>query len=171
MGICGNKWTIVEAWWGTRLATGFAMEFYLTMDTKRRFAVPTKCRKLLGTSIVVSRGLDRCLNVYAKKVWDSGKTKAQMLNRRLSISAKHRKLSRFLTTVEEVSVDGSGRALIPEHLAQFADLKDTIVFVSTEEGFQVWSAQEWDSAGLPDLQEAQMLAESEEFQKLSDVSV
>ena len=146
------------------------MEFYLTMDNKRRFAIPTKCRKLLGASIVVSRGLDRCLNVYASNVWKDGKTKAQELNKRLSISAKHRKLSRFLTTVEQTEVDSSGRVLIPEHLAQFADLKDTIVFVGTEEGFQIWSSQEWESGGMPDLQEAQMLAESEEFQKLSDIS-
>ncbi|MCY4576877.1 MAG: hypothetical protein OXB96_00375 [Candidatus Kaiserbacteria bacterium] len=144
------------------------MEFYLTMDKKRRFAVPTKCRKILGTTLIVSRGLDKCLNVYASKVWESGKTKAQELDRRLSISAKHRKLSRFLTTVEEIAVDGSGRVLVPEHLAQFADLKDTIVFVSTEEGFQIWSSQEWENEGMPDLHEAQMLAEGEEFQKLSD---
>ena len=147
------------------------MEFYLTMDKKRRFAIPTKCRKLLGSAVVISRGLDRCLNVYAKKLWDSGTTKAQALNRRLSISAKHRKLSRFLTTVEQTDVDSSGRVLIPEHLAQFADLQDTIVFIGTEEGFQIWSAQEWESAGMPDLREAQMLAEGEEFQKLSDVSL
>lgn len=145
-----------------------AMEFYLTMDKKRRFAVPTKCRKMLGTTLVISRGLDKCLNVYANKVWEGGKTKAQSLNKRLSISAKHRKLSRFLTTVEQIVVDNAGRVLIPEHLAQFADLKDTIVFVSTEEGFQIWSSQEWENEGMPDLHEAQMLAEGEEFQKLSD---
>ena len=144
------------------------MEFHLTMDKKRRFAVPTKCRKLLGASIVISRGLDCCLNVYATKTWEGGKTKAQVLSRRLSISAKHRKLLRFLTTVEQVEVDGSGRVLVPEHLAQFAGLKDTIVFVSTEEGFQIWSKQGWENEGMPDLKEAQMLAESEEFQKLSD---
>ena len=144
------------------------MEFYLTMDDKRRFAIPTKCRKLLGSSLVISRGLDKCLNVYSSKVWDNGETKAQELNRRLSISAKHRKLSRFLTTVEQIDVDSSGRVLLPEHLVQFADLKDTIVFVSTEEGFQIWSAKEWESGGMPDLQEAQALAEGEEFQKLSD---
>ncbi len=144
------------------------MEFYLTMDKKRRFAIPTKCRKLLGATLVISRGLDKCLSVYAHKVWESGTTKAQALNRRLSISAKHRKLSRFLTTVEQIDVDSSGRVLIPEHLAQFADLKDTIVFVNTEEGFQIWSSQEWEREGMPDLHEAQMLAEGEEFQKLSD---
>ena len=144
------------------------MEFYLTMDKKRRFAVPTKCRKLLGTTLVISRGLDTCLNVYASKMWESGKTKAQILNKRLSISAKHRKLSRFLTTVEQIAVDSAGRVLIPEHLAQFANLKETVVFVSTEEGFQIWSSQEWENEGMPDLHEAQMLAEGEEFQKLSD---
>ena len=141
------------------------------MDKKRRFAIPTKCRKLLSTSIIISRSLDRCLNVYAGTAWKSGKTKAQTLNKRLSISAKHRKLSRFLTTVEQIEIDSSGRVLIPEHLAQFADLKDTIVFVATEEGFQIWSTQQWENEGMPDLKEAQMLAEGEEFQKLSDVSV
>ena len=144
------------------------MEFYLTMDEKRRVSIPTRCRRLLGNTLVISRGLDKCLNVYANRTWEQGNTKAQELNRRLSISAKHRKLSRFLTTVEHIEVDSSGRVLIPEHLVTFADLQGTVVFVSTEEGFQIWSAHEWESEGMPDLQEAQVLAEGEEFQQLAD---
>ena len=160
----------MKPWWEKEVYA-LLMEFYLTLDKKRRFAIPTKCRKILGMSIVISRGLDKCLNVYAQKVWKSGETKAQKLNNRLSISAKHRKLSRFLTTVETIEVDASGRVLIPEHLMQFADLQGTIVFVGTEEGFQIWGAKEWESAGMPDLKEAQQLAESEEFQKLSETVI
>ena len=145
-------------------------ETYLTMDAKRRIAIPTKCRKKTGTSVVITRNLDGCLDIYPGKVWESGTTKVQQLVKRLSISKKHRKLARFLTTAERLDMDGSGRIVIPEHLTDLAGLEDTAVFVGTEEGFQLWSEDRWESDGMPSVEEAQALAESEEFQRLSDVS-
>lgn len=143
-------------------------EMYLTMDTKRRIAIPTKCRKRTGTSVVLTRNLDGCLDVYPSKVWEQGGTKIQRLVKRLSISKKHRKLARFLTTAECVDLDGSGRIVVPEHLAELASLGGSVVFVGTEEGYQLWSESQWEHDGMPSVEEAQALAESEEFQRLSD---
>lgn len=143
-------------------------ETYLTMDTKRRIAIPTKCRKVATKSVVLTRNLDGCIDLYPSKSWEVGATKIQKLVKRLSISKKHRKLARFLTTTERIELDGSGRILLPEHLVQLAGLKETVVFIGTEEGFQIWSVKQWESEGMPDIKEAQMLAESDEFQKLND---
>ncbi|MDE0243354.1 MAG: division/cell wall cluster transcriptional repressor MraZ [Candidatus Kaiserbacteria bacterium] len=145
-------------------------ETYLTMDAKRRIAIPTKCRKKTGIAVVLTRNLDGCLDVYPIKMWESGGTKVQQLAKRLSISKKHRKLTRFLTTAERLDLDSSGRIVVPEHLAEIAELESSIVFVGTEEGFQLWSEDRWNSDGMPSVEEAQALAESEEFQRLSDVS-
>ena len=143
-------------------------ETYLTIDNKRRIAIPTKCRGITGKSVAITRNLDGCLDVYPLRVWQSGSTKIQKLVKRLSISRKHRKLARFLTTAEHIEVDGSGRVVIPEPLTKIAGLNSNIVFVSTEEGFQIWSTERWESDGMPNIEEAQQLAESEEFQKLTD---
>ena len=90
----------------------------------------------------------------------------QEIDRQLSITEKHRKLSRFLTTAYQVSLDSSGRVVIPEHLAEFAGLKDAIVFVGTSEGFEVWSGDQWKSEGMMSIDTAQKIAESGEFQSL-----
>ena len=140
------------------------------MDSKRRISIPTKCRKTTGKSVVMTRNLDGCLDIYPLKVWESGKTKVQKLVRRLSISAGHRKLARFLTTAEQIDIDGSGRVVIPDHLSKFADFNGSVVFIGTEEGFQMWSSDRWGQDGMPDIKEAQKLAESDEFRRLNDVS-
>ena len=163
---CGKKWGIVEAWWEEQ--DHMLSETYLTMDTKRRIAIPTRCRSIAGKTVVLTRNLDGCLDVYPVRAWESGTTKIQKLVKRLSISQKHRKLARFLTTAEQVDVDGSGRMVIPEHLTKIAEINESVVFIGTEEGFQIWSASRWEHEGMPDIEEAQQLAESEEFQKLTD---
>ena len=141
-------------------------EMYLTMDAKRRISIPTKCRKELGGSVVITRHLDGCLNVFPETLWKKGETKVQEIDKQLSITEKHRKLSRFLTTAYQVSLDTSGRMVIPEHLAEFAGLKDTVVFVGTSEGFEVWSGEQWKSEGMMSIETAQKIAESGEFQSL-----
>ena len=143
-------------------------ETHLSIDTKRRVSVPTKCRKVTGKSVVLTRNLDGCLDMYPLKLWEARTTKIQKLVKRLSISRGHRKLARFLTTAEHLDMDSSGRVVIPDHLTKFAEIKNSIVFVGTEEGFQIWSTNRWENEGMPDMEEAQNLAESDEFQQLSD---
>ena len=135
------------------------------MDVKRRISIPTKCRKTVGPIVVITRNLDNGLNLYPKTVWGSGKTKAQHLNRRLSINEKHRGLARFLTTNEQADVDASGRILIPEHLATFANLKESVAFVGNEEGFQLFDAEIYKNIMLTQ-EEANAIANREEFQHL-----
>ena len=146
-------------------------EMYLTMDSKRRIAIPTKYRAELGTSVVVTRHLDGCLSVYPKLLWDKGETKAQQLNKRLGINKRHRKISRFLTVGDQIEVDASGRVVVPEHLAHFAELNETVVFVGTEEGMQLWSQERWERDGMPSVEDVRAIAESEEFQNLTDPGV
>lgn len=143
-------------------------EVYLTMDSKRRIAIPTKYRASMGKSVVITRHLDGCLSMYPLKLWEKGETQAQQLNKRLGISKRHRKISRFLTVGDQIDLDASGRVVIPEHLSQFADLNETIVFVGTEEGFQVWSQTRWESDGMPSVEDVRDIAESDEFRQLTD---
>ena len=46
----------------------FTGEYTQKMDTKGRTIVPAKFREELGTSVVVTRGLDGCLFAYSKKL-------------------------------------------------------------------------------------------------------
>ncbi len=164
----GSKWRIVRVWWDVLLKLYMLSEIHLTMDAKRRISIPTRYRREIGKSVVITRHLDGCISVYPFSLWEKGMTQAQKLNKRLSINEKHRKISRFLTVGDHVDVDSSGRIVIPDHLANFAELRETIVCVGTEEGFQIWSSERWERDGMPTMDEVRALAESDEFQRLTD---
>ena len=47
----------------------FLGEYNHSIDAKGRLIVPAKFREELGTSVVVTRGLDGCLFAYSKEAW------------------------------------------------------------------------------------------------------
>jgi MraZ protein len=53
----------------------FIGEYRHTFDAKNRISLPAKFRKELGTSVVVTRGLDKCLFIYPKSAWKQEATK------------------------------------------------------------------------------------------------
>ena len=40
-----------------------------TIDPKGRLSIPSKYREILGDEVVVSKGMDGCLFVYANDAW------------------------------------------------------------------------------------------------------
>lgn len=48
----------------------FMGEFQHSIDDKGRIIIPAKFRDLLGSSFVVTRGLDQCLFVYPMQEWE-----------------------------------------------------------------------------------------------------
>ena len=48
----------------------FVGEYAHTFDTKNRISIPAKFRKGLGKTVIITRGLDHCLYVFAKKAWE-----------------------------------------------------------------------------------------------------
>jgi len=47
----------------------FIGEYTYSIDDKKRLAVPSKFRQLLGKKAVITRGLDQCLFLYPVKEW------------------------------------------------------------------------------------------------------
>ena len=139
------------------------LEAHIKIDKKRRVAIPVKHRANLGNSVVIKRGLDDCLQVHPLSLWETGDTKFQRLSKKLLISEDHRKLARFLTAAEQVDVDASGRILIPEQFSEFAELKEDVVLLGNDEGFEIWSAEKWNKDGISNIEDLRKIAESKEF--------
>ncbi|GAH20328.1 unnamed protein product, partial [marine sediment metagenome] len=88
----------------------FIGEYTYSIDEKKRLAIPTKFRPLLGKKAVITRGLDQCLFLFPAKEWgDLAKKLAQ-----LPLSqADARGFARLmLTGAMEVNLDNLGRILI-----------------------------------------------------------
>lgn len=118
-------------------------EYKHTLDDKKRISLPSKFRKELGKKIIVTRGLDGCLFIYSLKEW-------QAISERLGGlgmgQADTRGFSRHMFAgAAEVNVDSVGRILIPEHLRDFASVKNKVVFAGVYSRIEVWNEKAWES--------------------------
>lgn len=119
----------------------FIGEYRHTFDAKNRISLPAKFRKELGTSVVVTRGLDHCLFIYPKAAW---KKQAALFAAQSTGSAAGRGLARLmLAGASETDVDGSGRILIPDYLKNFAGLSDKSVMAGVSDRVEVWDESVW----------------------------
>lgn len=118
-------------------------EYEHTLDEKKRVSLPKTFRAALGKRVVMTRGLDNCLFVYAPSAWTKVAERLQSLS---IVNEDTRGFNRFmLSGAAEVDVDGAGRILIPDHQKEFAQLKKNVVFTGVSDHVEVWDALRWKS--------------------------
>lgn len=136
----------------------FIGEYRHTFDSKNRISLPAKFRKELGASVVVTRGLDRCLFVYPLAAW---KKQAERIAQHSTGSAAGRGLSRLmLAGAIETDVDSSGRILVPDYLRTFAALKEKSVVAGVNDRVEVWDERAWTAYTKAIERDADQFAES-----------
>ncbi len=149
-------------WWPVlqKLTTFYMFigEYLHTLDPKNRVSLPAKFRKDLGRSVVITRGLDRCLFVYPKKAWSK---EAEGRAVHAGGTAAARGLARlFLAGAMEADVDSAGRILIPDHLKSFAGLSTKTVIAGVASRIEVWDEDAWKKYTLEIERDADAFAET-----------
>ena len=135
----------------------FLGEYLHTFDSKNRISLPSKFRKDLGRAVIVTRGLDHCLYVYSRKVWEQ---EARAHATGASGNAARRGLARlFLAGSFEAEVDNGGRILIPENLKSFAGLNDKAVVAGVADRVEIWEEGAWQRYTAEIERDANLLAE------------
>lgn len=115
----------------------FMNEYSHTIDAKGRMILPAKFREELGTTFILSPGLDKCLSIYPRSRWETMVEKLQQLP---STRAGVRQLRRFLIgRSTEMECDRQGRILIPSHLRSYAGLEKEALIVGTGETIEIWN--------------------------------
>ena len=141
----------------TRIHPMFIGEYLHTLDPKNRLSLPAKFRKELGRSVVLTRGLDRCLYVYPKKSW---KGQAKVHAAHANGTAAGRGLARlFLAGAMEADVDSAGRVLVPDHLKSFAGLATKAVVAGVAGRIEIWDEVAWQKYTAAIERDADSLAE------------
>src|SRR5581483_7781541 len=117
-------------------------QFEGRIEQKHRIAFPKKLRLVLGTKLIITKGLDENLIVISEK--DIGflleGTKERPFKDRST-----RRLQRFLFgNASEVTLDSQGRFLLPEHLIKFAHLEKDVIFVGVRSYVEVWDKKRWE---------------------------
>lgn len=119
----------------------FIGEYRHTFDAKNRISLPAKFRRDFGKSVIITRGLDRCLFVYPKAAW---KTEAEKIAKHSTGGAAGRGLARLmLAGAAEADLDSAGRVLVPDYLRTFASLETKAVIAGVNDRVEVWNEEKW----------------------------
>lgn len=112
------------------------------LGEKRRVAIPRKFLDALGEKLVIAKWYEDCLILVSIDFWNA------LLNRLTGgskvISLGVRDIERYiLGSAFEVTPDEQGRIIIPEILAEFANLDKELVFLGLGDRIEVWSKEKW----------------------------
>ena len=117
-------------------------EYEHTIDDKNRLTLPARFRQSFAAGIVVSRGIDQCLDVYTREGWET--TMASRLAGLDPFTRENRQLRRALfSSGSDADVDKQGRVTIPAGLLAKASLTRDVVVVGVGDHLEVWDRKAW----------------------------
>lgn len=136
----------------------FMGEYRHSLDAKNRLIVPAKLREELGSSFVVTKGLDGCLAVYTQERWLSMLAK---LNQIPSTKKEARSYVRSLTSKAlECSLDNQGRIQLSSYLIAAAAIEKACVIIGASDHVEIWSEARWTEYEEQADESFEMVAES-----------
>ncbi|MGX7109323.1 division/cell wall cluster transcriptional repressor MraZ [Facklamia miroungae] len=132
-------------------------EYQHNIDTKGRLIMPAKFRPDLGTSFIVTRGLDGCLFGYPRSSWDSIEEKLKQL----PLAKKDaRKFARFFySAATEVEIDKQGRINLPKNLLEFAKIDKECRVIGVSDRIEIWSSELWEDFAIDAEENFETIAE------------
>ncbi len=136
-------------------------EFECKIDAKGRMRLPTSLIKQLGTEsthkFVINRGVEKCLMMYPKNVWDVLSAKVKRLNQYVK---KNREFVRyFYKGATELVPDSSDRVLLTKRLLEYAGIEKDAILFAIDDRIEVWAKEKYDNL---------MDAEPENFSDLAE---
>lgn len=133
----------------------------INMDSKGRFAVPTRVRETLtsqcdGRLVITAHNEERCLLVYPEPQWQELLPRIEALpNLNKAASRLQRLLIGYACPME---MDANGRLLLPQTLRDYAGAEKKLMLVGQGKKLELWSEARWN----------EWLEASEKEQDLSD---
>lgn len=122
-------------------------EYDCKLDAKGRFLVPSGLRKQLPEDeqidFVINRGLEECLVLYPRKVWDKEMERLAALNPFDKKAQAFKRL--FRNGATPVELDGNGRALISKGLMERAGLTKEIKLISDIDRVEIWDKSKYEA--------------------------
>jgi MraZ protein len=108
---------------------------------KFQVAFPKAFREELGTSLIITKSIDRCLLVVRAENWETllEGTKGQPF-----LDKATRELQRYLFgSATTVRLDDQGRFILPSYLRDYAKIEQNIVFVGVQRYVEIWDEKSW----------------------------
>ena len=120
----------------------FFGEYEHSIDEKSRLTLPAKFRDALAGGVVLTRGLDSCVAVFARADWQ------QLADERLApldpFAPETRELMRFFfAAAADAELDKQGRVLVPPALTRHAGLGREVVVAGVHDHLEIWDRRTW----------------------------
>jgi transcriptional regulator MraZ len=117
-------------------------EYEHTIDDKSRLTLPAKFRQAMAGGIVLTRGLDACVEAYPADDWHTlVESSLAGLN---PLSRETRVIERFYYTgAVEVQPDKQGRVMLPPALVEHGGLGREVVVVGMRDRLEIWDRAAW----------------------------
>jgi len=121
----------------------FLGEYNPSFSKGNRLALPKKLREAInGSTVILVRGLEKCVYGFDKKQW---MTEA---NKHIDLSIfdqESRKLKRYLYSgASENDLDVQGRFVMPTNLIDYANLTNEIYVIGAGDHFEIWDKKGWE---------------------------
>lgn len=112
------------------------------LDSKGRTVLPARFRGELGSTVVATIGIDRCIALYPVQRWEELIVKLKDLS---SFKKKTRDFRRVLLSMAtEQEIDGAGRILLPVVLREYAGAEQDITLIGLEDHMEIWDSKKWE---------------------------
>jgi MraZ protein len=120
----------------------FLGQYKYSIDSKGRLTVPVRFRAALSSGAFITQGFDRNLIVYTTESFD------RMAGRATSVTSTNpeaRVMRRVIfSRAQELTLDATGRVLIPSFLRDYAGIEAEAYVVGAGEYIEIWQAENWE---------------------------
>ena len=119
----------------------FKGQFTYSIDSKSRISIPARLRKHISTeandSIVMTRGLSKCIDLYPLDEWHMIEERLLKLNQFLPDDQRFIRL--FVQFATEDKMDSQSRILIPQPLIDHAQIEKEVLIIGALRKIEVWN--------------------------------
>jgi MraZ protein len=121
----------------------FLGRFDHVLDEKGRLAIPARFRADLQGGMVLTRGNDRCLNLFPEARWAEIAARLDALPMG-DPNARNLRRAAF-AAAEPVELDKQGRIVVSERLRQYAGISGNVAVVGMNSYLELWDQTAWDA--------------------------
>lgn len=124
---------------------GFLGEYEATVDAKGRFLLPAGLKKQMpeGTAtLVINRGMDKCLWMYLLDDWKKVEDRLREVN---PYDSRDNRMVRkaLIAGAVYVEFDSAGRLNLPKILSEYAGFDKDIVLAGDIDKIEIWDKTEY----------------------------
>lgn len=113
-------------------------EYSYNIDQASRLTVPARFREDVGTEVILYRAPEGCLFLYDTNRFDEVRKSVDALS---GTPSGRQMIRYFYSDVASLSVDRTGRFIIPPEFISFAGLKTEVVILGVGERIEIWDKE------------------------------